>query len=477
VRTIKILSIALAAIFLAGGPSVAGDQNEVGALLVYPIVASTGDDCAPPSCEDQCEEICAGECGEDGECYAGCLPSCTFDCEGGPSCEECDGFCADTCGEDEECYSFCTFLVCGALCETFVAETPTSAPKNLLSGGGTSTPSLAPKAGPSAAPKPQSASTNGESCCEETALIETFLTITNAGQLPVVAHFTYFDGNEQDLVGTYCEECNFSVPLTGNDTETLVLSTVGTSTVIRSEDSDIEMSCPFPFGMIVATIESTNGTTLTDNVLLGDAVIVNYSAGSAYSVPAIAFQGGNGNGDRVYNFDDEEYSRLPRIVAANFLAPQAGAGAASLASLNLFTLDFDRHHAPLTDCSVTGYDADEKPFSSSFQFGCWTMRDLCEISPEFCHPNLGLVGGGDTHGWVQLNCKVDRDPDMHDGFETNGGVHGTIVQQRSAGMAIPAGGSNVLLTGQAAWASVLYQSVTTGDATTLMVETPSPGME
>jgi hypothetical protein len=107
------------------------------------------------------------------------------------------------------------------------------------------------------------------------------------------------------------------------------------------------------------------------------------------------------------------------------------------------------------------------------------VTDLCEISPEFCHPNLGLYSGvlADTHGWLQLNCRVDSNPAAADGFEAKGGVHGAIVQKQAIGSTMPAGSQSPFLLGSAAWGRLLYQSVTTGDATTLLLETPAEGMD
>jgi hypothetical protein len=307
---------------------------------------------------------------------------------------------------------------------------------------------------------------------------ETLVTITNAGPDPVLAHFNYINGDDgPDSVG-YCRECNFQIDLTGNDTETLVVRQDGNSgTVLVAEDSGLSFSCPFPHGMLVVSQE--DGTfapwnTLTDNTLLGEQVVVNYGAGSAYSIPAIPFQGKNPNDDfRNYSFDDSEYSKFPRVVAADFLAPRSD-GTSSV-GLGLFTLGFERQFPPLTDCSVTGFDAGENPFSASFQFGCWAITDLCAVSPEFCHPDLGLFNNdphhpvSDTHGWLQLNCRVDSNPAAADGFEANGGVHGAIIQYQSAASTMPAGSGATIVT-PASWGRLLYQSVTTGDPVMLKIQ-------
>ena len=308
---------------------------------------------------------------------------------------------------------------------------------------------------------------------------ETLVTITNAGPDPVLAHFNYINGDNGPDSAGYCKECNFQIELTGNDTETLVVrrDTNTGGTILLSEDSGLAFSCPFPYGMLVVTQE--DGTlypwnTLTHNVLLGEQVVVDYAGGSAYSVPAIPFQGGTSDEDfRNYDFDDREYSKLPRVVAADYLAPHIDGSSTVL--LALFTLGFERQFPPLVDCSVTGFDANENPISASFQFGCWTVEDLCSISPELCYPNLGLFNNdphhpiSDTHGWVQLNCRVDSNPNAADGFEADGGVHGAIIQYQSMGSVLPAG-SGQPFANPAVWGRLLYQSVTTGDSVTLHIQ-------
>lgn len=306
--------------------------------------------------------------------------------------------------------------------------------------------------------------------------VETFVTITNAGPNPVVAHVSYINGDANSA--DYCYECDFSLPLTGNDTETLILTTTASGLAIQAEDSTLSMSCPYQFGMMVVSLENGLGATITDNVLLGEEVIVDYATGSAVSIPAIPFQGGDGgNGDRVLSFDDQEYGKMPRIVAADFLAPNVNQS--GIAALSLFTLGFDRQFPPATDCSVTGFDAHENPFSASFQFGCWSLTDICDISPEFCYPNLGLFTNpliDNTHGWLQLNCRVDVDGTANGiDWDADGAVHGAIIQTQASGSAMAAG-SGATFSSAAAWGRLLYQSVTTGDAVTLLLETPAEGL-
>ena len=308
--------------------------------------------------------------------------------------------------------------------------------------------------------------------------LETFVTITNAGPNDVVAHVSYINGESDS--SQYCYECDFEIPLSGNDTETLVITESEYGIHIIAEDLYLDMSCPWPYGMLVVSLEDEDGNTISDNVLLGEEVVVNYGQGTAFSIPAIPFQGSSNDGNREFDFDDAEYAKMPRIVAADFLAPAIDT--AATASLSLFTLGFERQFPPLTDCSVIGFDANEHPFSSSFQFGCWTFFDLCDISPEFCYPNLGLFNNdphypiNDTHGWLQLNCRVDQNPAAADGFEVDGGVHGAIIQGQAAGTELAAG-SGVPFATSAAWSRLLYQSVTTGDAVTLIIEDDAFGLD
>ncbi len=310
-------------------------------------------------------------------------------------------------------------------------------------------------------------------------VLESYLTITNASIEPVNAHISYINGDSDDLV-EYCYECDFTIPLSGNDTEMLVVrfDDVG-GTVIEAEPDGFgfnyfQHSCPNEVGMIVVTLEDNDGNTVTDNVLLGEQVVVNYTDGWALSFPAVSFQGQNGgNGDRSFGFDDIEYGKMPRIIAADFIAPDQANGApiADLsAELTLFTLNFRRQFPPFVDCSVTGFDADENPFSRSIQFGCWETFALEDISPEFAYPNLGLFAQADTHGWLQLNCETINGYTL---ARANGGVHGVITQTMRNETTVRRNDPNApaLPAGEvAAFGRLLYQSVTTGDAVTLDLE-------
>lgn len=298
------------------------------------------------------------------------------------------------------------------------------------------------------------------------ANVETFLTITNTSSLSINAHFAFINGDN-------CRECDFDVPMTGLDTETLVLIRQGNVTHVTNLDTGAVTTCSQAIGFMTVNVEDLAHNVLTDNILLGEEVVVDYVNGAALSVEAISIQGETGNGNRTFSFDDVEYRRFPSALGADFLAPDYALGPL-YAHLVLFTLAFERGFVPLTDCSVTGFDAYESQFSESTQFGCWTVVSLDEISPEFAWPFLGNVVQNNDHGWLQLECSV---------FGTGpntvalGGVHGAIVQYARAGAVLrrstlPPGPA---LTNAAAWGRLLFQSGTVGDSVTFKIKDPVVG--
>jgi len=299
--------------------------------------------------------------------------------------------------------------------------------------------------------------------------IETFLTITNTSSASIIAHVSFINGNELDP--RYCYECDFDVPMTGLDTETLVLTRNNNQTDIVNLDSGARRSCSQFIGFVTVDVEDAAHNVLTANVLLGEEVVVDYSNGAALSVEAVSIQGGTGNGDRTFDFNDVEYRKFPSVLGADFLAPDYQAGPL-FAHLVLFTLAFERGFVPLTDCSVTGFDAFEAQFSGSHQFGCWTVVPLDAISPEFAWPFLGNAFQNNDHGWLQLECTVFGNSSL---AEVDGGVHGAIVQYAATGAVLRRASLGPALANAAAWGRLLYQSGTVGDELTFILDDPYQG--
>jgi len=254
----------------------------------------------------------------------------------------------------------------------------------------------------------------------------TYITITNDKSTPVNAHFEIIDGDA-------CDDCNFDLPLTGFQTQRLILARVYVSgvwaTVVANSsdillgptledviDETIITACPGRKGFVIATLEAPGvepRATLGENMLHGDEVVVNLSRGSAVQVGAIAVQGaGPNNGDRVYDFNSVEYKKFPSIVTANFWAPTLGNTVDP--RLVLFNVNFNTNDVlpPTTACSINYANAEEQIFSRSFNFDCWTDERLLTIAPGFHELALGTTNGflwvqceEGTHGalYTQLN--------------------------------------------------------------------------
>jgi len=303
--------------------------------------------------------------------------------------------------------------------------------------------------------------------------VETFLTITNASSDSTTVHMSFINGDMSDE--KYCYECDFDVPLTGFDTETLVFTPRFPWTNIKNLDALHAKgsnqaarfgtrTCQWNEGMVIAWAEDGIGDPSTANRLFGDEVVVNYSQGYAYSLPAHSIQSEAGDVSRRSFALGSTFTALPRVVATNFLAPTMSNMPG--AEVVLFTLDFQRQHPPETDCSVVAFDATENSFSQSLAFGCWTRIRLCDLDPELCFPNLGLDGPADCdphhHGWLSFNCEVDHDAGDNDDTTHDGNVHGAIVQWAAARVDR---GKNAV-----AWARQMFQSVSVGDPGALTLE-------
>jgi hypothetical protein len=230
--------------------------------------------------------------------------------------------------------------------------------------------------------------------------------------------------------------------------------------------------------MLIAWPEESAGNPSSDNRLFGDAVIVNYTDGYAYSIPAHPIQSHTGDAS-TRSFDlGGDYAGFPRVVATDFFAPTIDD--APSAELVLFTLDFKRQHPPAADCSIAGFDANENSFSSSILFGCWERVDLCaDVDPEFCYPNLGLDAGPTphAHGWLSLSCEVDHDASDGVWSWSDGGVHGALIQRSAGGTIIRKDSVGApQISSASAWARLLFQSVSHGDRGALTLDTPQlPG--
>ncbi len=260
-----------------------------------------------------------------------------------------------------------------------------------------------------------------------TGPLATYITISNDMTTDVTAHIEVIGGEQ-------CGDCNFELPLTGQQTKRLLFQATPTAPTVDIYDSSDWEDFPFPGellrtcaeqkGFVVVSIEEAHKTcakTLTENRLHGDLVVINYPMSDSWQEGAIAVQGGIGgttNGDRHLEFNNIEYAAFPSILTANFWAEQPPsplapypAGLTVTPTLVLFNVN-RRTADPVikdTHCDMTFVDAKERPFSNGFNFKCWLSKDLTSIDPGTKRIPLGT-----ENGYFWLRC----DPGTHGALNT-----------------------------------------------------------
>jgi hypothetical protein len=216
---------------------------------------------------------------------------------------------------------------------------------------------------------------------------------------------------------------------------------------------------------------------VSQDVLFGDAIVVDEDAGQAYSFDAIGFQAGQGenDGDRVYRFDGLEYSAFPRGLASNFLAPGADVGGNHVqAELILFTLDLTTDSLPLPRVVIGAftYNDDEEYRDWSHEFDCFEIAALGDIyqSNNYHGPSSPL-GLGSVSGHLEMYSQASTtalDPhDLEFGNDDgirNRGFHGWLVQNATgvvlAGDQPTPAAPSVSVTNPSAWGRPLAASLT-----------------
>jgi hypothetical protein len=189
--------------------------------------------------------------------------------------------------------------------------------------------------------------------------------------------------------------------------------------------------------LFVAAADPATGAVISEDILFGDAVIVDLVVGRAVSFDAIGFQAGAGanDGNKVYRFDNQEYASFPSVLATNFIAPDENGDI--LADLFLFTLDGATGSLPVPRVRLSGlaYDDDEEFFDFQWEFDCLDIVPLTNIDPNFTFSPGSALGFGSMSGHLQLASQpIATANDSHDAEHGDGnsirrrGVHGWIVQ-------------------------------------------------
>ncbi len=274
-------------------------------------------------------------------------------------------------------------------------------------------------------------------------------TVTNGRSTPVLLRVDVISGDPTGpLGGDRWQSDSFDCLLTGRETTTFLFIPSAAGSIVF-----VECSTPFattgPFAdnkflglraangvMFVAAADPATGKTVSEDLIFGDAIVVDVVLGQAYSFGAIPFQAGNGfnNGNKVYSFDGQEYAKFPSVVATNFIAPDLQAPASTLnAELILFTLDGTTGNPQPPRVAVAGlaYNDDEVPFDFQWEFDCFDIVHLTDMSQNFAQTFLGSLSGH-----LQLVPQPVGTPgtDVHDAQFGDGNnsrkrpVHGWIVQ-------------------------------------------------
>jgi hypothetical protein len=331
---------------------------------------------------------------------------------------------------------------------------------------------------------------------------ETEIVITNAGEA-VTLHVILINGGPDDetddeTIGDTWDAEDFDCDVTPNETTIFRFhrNGMGQRRLTYECSSDFDANDPRSFTraldlergiMFVAIENNVSGFTSLANQIFGDATVIDFSQGLAYSFDAISFRGmamtGPENFNREYQFDNVEYSAFPSKLATNFIAPTLSFFGQDgiTAELILFTLDGTLGSGVASNVllAVDFYDDDEIHYSDTHRFECFDIVDLLDISPSFDAQNLGSAAGH-----LVLTPKTTTFADIAHDVLFDGGagsrpglrkapVHGWLVQTVAAGTTLMGSDPwDPILAGNAAWGRPLASSLQaltpdTGDVPTL----------
>ncbi len=314
----------------------------------------------------------------------------------------------------------------------------------------------------------------------------TLVTLTNGASDNRLLKIDMISGDPG--TGATWQTTSIECELTGRETTTFLFVGAGTGSgkvfVECSDGPDTEGAPVAKFtglqnGILTVAVmdpflPATGLRTLGEDVLFGDAIVVDTQAGQAYSFGGIGFQAGQGanTGDKIFAFDGSEYTTFPSVLATNFIAPTDYVNA----ELILFTLDGTVGNLPVPRAKLGGfaYNDDEVSFDFTYEFDCFDIVSLLDINDNFEYTG-GALGLGSVSGHVELVPQpiTTPGPDAHDAEFGNAdntrkrGVHGWFVQNVEGTLIPPnepiknADSPGVFVSnGPAAWGRPLAQSTT-----------------
>lgn len=254
----------------------------------------------------------------------------------------------------------------------------------------------------------------------------TYVTITNvnpsATSGAVRVHLNYVDA-------ATCQVTNRFATLTPRDTLTFV--TAAHAPALQR-------------GYLWAYAQSTTGTPIDFDHLVGASLRVDAIAGADYSLPPLVMQGVpgaglptdvNGNGRR--DLDGVEYERAPRrIYVPRFFGQSAEPLPRGTAASDMVLLQPLGEQSTTTTTSWLVWNDNEEAFSLEHTFSCWTRVPLLSISGVFGagflassndDPNEVVGNPAIESGWFQVRGATAVGPG---GTQSSPPIFGFLVERR-----------------------------------------------
>jgi hypothetical protein len=209
----------------------------------------------------------------------------------------------------------------------------------------------------------------------------TQIRITNTGPIMDVQLNFVCPGTKAD---PFCDALDRHIRLTKYETKILDVS---------------KLNPPCTEGYVVAFAENGSHEAIAFDHLMGSYHIA--SKGSLEAAPAISIQsvkdeGENLGADEELQFGegagpDPDYRALPSHLYTDFRAVYPGTSGSELILLTLDSIAGG--HNPVTIVDIDFWNEKEDPFSTSWEFVCWTRVPLEHIDFNFLAGNLGYDYG------------------------------------------------------------------------------------
>jgi len=312
----------------------------------------------------------------------------------------------------------------------------------------------------------------------------TLNTVTNVSPNPYLLHINMVSADPNPVTGLPWPASNFECYVTAAETVLFTFKPVldggfpslevvyeCTNDQTGNEEPISTIYRGFVEGIFFVTLEDpASGDTVNVDAIFGDAVVIRYEPGLAWSAGAVSFQGGQagvpGSEDTNYRFDGIEYSQWPSFLFSNFITSTQGIGSGVDAFLVLFTLDGTAGAEPDVSLDVVACNDDERCPSADHAFSCFDVVEITQIAPNYSRNDLGSVAG-----YISLQPQTTTQSNPNHDFlfdgppgggpadgQRNTPIHGWLFQVVHDQARVSPGPGGGPIMGTAAWARPLNQS-------------------